>query len=227
VAIGAEGLRYLSVVTRRPGGHVPTRQSAGSTDAEETIVPTGVHIRDVRTQLFDAAERILLRDGANAVTSRAVTAEAGCAKGVLHRHFADFDGFLAELVGDRVARVTAIRIPAGTGPVVDTVTAALTEVFEPAAVGLVALVISRDTLRARLRSATPVGIPLLNEAAAVLTAYLSDEREMGRIAADADVDTLALTLIGATHLRYTGGGTVPLDRVVATVLADVVQRRLL
>jgi AcrR family transcriptional regulator len=190
-------------------------------------VPTGVHIRDVRTQLFDAAERILLRDGANALTSRAVTAEAGCAKGVLHRHFADFDGFLAELVGERVARIAARRVPAGTGSVTDTVTAVLTEVFEPVAVGLVALVISRDALRARLRPATPAGIPLLTEAAAVLTAYLTDERAMGRIAADADVDVLALTLIGATHLRLTGGGTVPLDRMVATILADVLQRRLL
>jgi AcrR family transcriptional regulator len=187
-------------------------------------VPTGVHIRDVRTQLFDAAGRILVRDGANALTSRAVTTEAGCAKGVLHRHFADFDGFLAELVGERAGRVTAMRIPAGTGTVTGNVTAALTELFDPVAVALVALVLSRDALRARLR---PGGIPLLREAAAVLSAYLVEERELGRIAADADVEVLALTLIGATHLRFTGGGTVPLDRVVGTVLADVLQRRLL
>jgi AcrR family transcriptional regulator len=48
-------------------------------------VPTGVAIRDVREQLFDAAERVLLRDGPAALTSRAVTDEAGVAKGVLHR----------------------------------------------------------------------------------------------------------------------------------------------
>src|ERR1700724_3650096 len=65
-------------------------------------VPTGVAIRDPRGQLFDAAERVLLRDGPAALTSRAVTAEAGVAKGVLHRHFADFDAFLAAFVLDRV-----------------------------------------------------------------------------------------------------------------------------
>jgi AcrR family transcriptional regulator len=54
-------------------------------------VPTGVALRDVREQLFGAAERVLLRDGPSALTSRAVTDEAGVAKGVLHRHFADFD----------------------------------------------------------------------------------------------------------------------------------------
>lgn len=44
-------------------------------------MPTGVAIRDVREQLFAAAERVLLRDGPSALTSRAVTSEAGCAKG--------------------------------------------------------------------------------------------------------------------------------------------------
>ena len=57
-------------------------------------MPTGVAIRDVRQQLFAAAERVLLRDGPSGLTSRAVTAEAGCAKGVLHRHFADFPLFV-------------------------------------------------------------------------------------------------------------------------------------
>ena len=83
-------------------------------------MPTGVHIRDVREQLFDAAERVLLRDGPSALTSRAVTTEAGVAKGVLHRHFADFDAFLAELVLNRIARLdsqaAALRNSAGPAP---------------------------------------------------------------------------------------------------------------
>jgi PhoH-like ATPase len=82
-------------------------------------MPTGVALRDVREQLFDAAERVLLRDRPDALTSRAVTTEAGVAKGVLHRHFADFDAFLAEFVLDRVERMdpqaAALRGRAGTG----------------------------------------------------------------------------------------------------------------
>src|SRR6201993_3903756 len=82
-------------------------------------LPTGVAIRDPRGQLFEAAERVLLRDGPEALTSRAVTAEAGVAKGVLHRHFADFDAFLAELALDRTARIdrmaAGLRAAAGTG----------------------------------------------------------------------------------------------------------------
>lgn len=126
-------------------------------------MPTGVAIRDAREQLFDAAERVLLRDGPSALTSRAVTTEAGCAKGVLHRHFADFDAFLAELVLDRVRRIdhqaAALRDSAGTGTVADNLTGALTNLFGSVAVAIVGLVTSRDDLRAWLRRTTPTGIP--------------------------------------------------------------------
>jgi AcrR family transcriptional regulator len=199
-------------------------------------VPTGVAMRDARTQLFDAAERVLLRDGPNALTSRAVTTEAGCAKGVLHRHFADFDAFLAELVLDRIGRVEAqaatLRESAGTGTVAGNLTGALTELFGSVAVAVVGLVISRDDLRARLRRTRPSGIPLLAEATAMIASYLTLECELGRIAADADIDTLALSLIGTGHLLFADReGTPPeasaVHKIVTTVIADVVQRRLL
>ncbi|MEU1384602.1 MULTISPECIES: TetR family transcriptional regulator [unclassified Nonomuraea] len=199
-------------------------------------MPTGIALRDVREQLFDAAERILLRDGPNALTSRAVTTEAGCAKGVLHRHFADFDAFLAELVTDRIRRVeaqsAALRASAGTGTVAGNLTLALLELFGSVAVAVVSLVISRDGLRARLRQAGSAGIPLLGEATTMIAAYLTAEREMGRIAVDADVDALALTLIGSAHLLFAGREDDPPDAavvewIVTTAMADPIQRRLL
>src|SRR5579859_8045892 len=111
-------------------------------------MPTGVPIPQIREQLLDAAERVLLRDPPEAVTSRAVTTEAGVAKGVLHRHFADFDAFLAELVLDRIAGIdaqsAALRERAGTGTVADNLTDALMDLFGPVAVAIVGLVISRD-----------------------------------------------------------------------------------
>jgi AcrR family transcriptional regulator len=194
-------------------------------------VPTGVALRDARQQLFDAAERVLLRDGPQALTSRAVTTEAGCAKGVLHRHFADFDAFLVELVLDRIARIddqaAALRDAAGTGTVAGNLTGALTALFGSVAVAIVGLLTFRDDLRARLRQARPAGVPVLAEGTAMIASYLSAERELGRIAADADVDTVALTLIGAGHLLFAGRqGTPPeaeaVHKVVATVIAGVV-----
>ncbi|MEU6164789.1 TetR/AcrR family transcriptional regulator [Streptomyces tanashiensis] len=193
-------------------------------------MPTGVAIRDVRGQLLDAAERVLLRDGASALTSRAVTTEAGCAKGVLHRHFTDFDAFLAELVHDRVARIdgqaAALRQSAGTGSITHNLTQALLDLFESAAVAIISLVTSRDGLRARLREDRPTGVPILTDAASAIASYLTAERELGRITADADVDTLAPTLIGAAHMLFADRQGDPpqaedIHKVVTTVIAPV------
>jgi len=196
-------------------------------------VPTGVAIRDVREQLFDAAERVLLRDGPNALTTRAVTTEAGCANGVLHRHFDDFDAFLAEFVLDRIHRMApqaaALRESAGTGTVADNLTDALTALFSSVAVAIIPLITFRDGLRARLRQARPAGVPVLTEAATMIASYLAAERDLGRIAADADVDTLAPTLIGAGHLLFADrNGTPPeagaVRKMVTTVLAGALPR---
>lgn len=190
-------------------------------------MPTGVHILDAREQLFGAAERVLLRDGPNALTSRAVTAEAGCAKGVLHRHFSDFDGFLAELVLDRIhqldAQAVALRDAAGTGTVIDNLTDALTAVFGSVAVAMVGLIVVRDDLRARLRESWPAGVPVLTEAATMIESYLAAERDLGRLAPEAEVDMLAFTLIGSVHLLCAGDSRTQPDpeavrKVVTTVL---------
>jgi len=195
-------------------------------------MPTGVSIRDVREHLFDAAERVLLRDGPNALTSRALTTEAGVAKGVLHRHFADFDAFLAELVLDRVqqmdARAAALRDNVGKGTVADNLTDALTALYESVAVAVVALVTFRDELRDRLRDTWPAGVPVLTEAASMLGDYLRAERDLGRLTTRADVDTIGFTLIGAGHLLFAdrkGGspGRDAVHRMVTSVLGDAVR----
>jgi AcrR family transcriptional regulator len=198
-------------------------------------LPTGVALHDAPERLFEAAERVIVRDGPNALTSRSVTAEAGVAKGVLHRHFTDFDDFLAALVLDRVKGVQELAASlddrAGTGTVVDNLTDALMDLFGPLVVAIVGLVISRDGLRTRLRQAGAARLPLLEEGAAMTGQYLGIERELGRVARGAEVDTVAPTLIGAAHLLFARSeGCRPSRRevrkVVTTVLAyGLVERR--
>jgi AcrR family transcriptional regulator len=191
-------------------------------------VPTGVAIRDPRGQLFDAAERVLLHDGLDALTSRAVTAEAGVAKGVLHRHFADFDAFLAELTLDRAAWIDAeaadLRAAAGGGTVAGNLAAALTVVLTPAVLALIRLNIARDELRARLRAATGSRLPLVSRSTVMISGYLAVERDLGRVGPGADIETLAATLIGTAHLLAADADGAPPDaaayaRVLASVLA--------
>ena len=92
---------------------------------------------------------------------------------------------------------------------------------------IVALITFRDDLRARLRQGGHAGVPLLTEAADMIASYLAAERDLGRIAADADVGTLAPTLLGATHLLFAGRDSPPpepeaVHKVVTTVIAGVI-----
>ncbi|MFF5496708.1 TetR/AcrR family transcriptional regulator [Streptomyces aquilus] len=197
-------------------------------------MPTGVHLRDARQQLFDAGERVLLRDGPNGLTSRAVTDEAGCAKGVLHRHFSDFDAFLADLVVDRAAQLekeaSALREAAGTSTVADNLTVALTSLFGPIPVAIIPLITFRDELRARLRQVMPGGgIAILAQATTAISAYLRAERDLGRIAADADIDSLTLSLVGGGHLLFVdrdpGPPTTAAVRKLVTAVVAGVERQ--
>jgi hypothetical protein len=132
------------------------------------------------------------------------------------------------VVQDRIARVEvqahALRDAAGSGTVTDNLTGALTTLFEPVMVAIVVLVIARDELRTRLRAAGTARFPLVGEGTAMIAEYLRIERDLGRIAPDADVDTLAPTLIGAAHLLFTelkGSSPEPeaVRKIATTVLA--------
>jgi hypothetical protein len=65
----------------------------------------------------------------------------------------------------------------------------------------------------------------------MIASYLAAERELGRVAADADIGTLAPTLTGAVHMLFaTREGAPPesaaVRKVVTTVLAAVVREPL-
>ena len=151
---------------------------------------------------------------------------------MLHRPFADFDEFLAEFVLDRVNRLddqaAALRDAAGTGIVVGNLIGALTAVFGSVALAIVPLITFRDELRARLRETWPAGVPVLTEAAVMITDYLRAEQRLGRIAAEAEPDVLGPTLIGAAHLLFADRTGPPPDaqavaRVVTTVIGGVLR----
>jgi AcrR family transcriptional regulator len=192
--------------------------------------PRGVTIPDVPAQLFQAAERVLLRAGPSGLSSRAITSEAGVAKGILHNHFTDLDGFLAAFVLDRSRLIAedAAKLPsrAGTGTVVDNLTDTALSVFGSSAPALISLVTSRPSLMLRLQQSVAAEAPTLQTIEAAFAAYLDAEKQLGRIAADADTQTLALTLVGTVHhLFVTGQASGPdlhsrVRRIAAVLVAD-------
>jgi AcrR family transcriptional regulator len=193
--------------------------------------PRGITIPNVPEQLFRAAERVLLRDGPSGLSSRAITNQAGVAKGILHNHFTDLDGFLAAFVLDRFQLIAedAAKLPsrAGAGTVVGNLTDAALAVFGPNALAIISLVLSRPALMLRLQQPVAAGAANLQTIEGTFAAYLDAEKQLGRIAADADTETLALTLVGAVHhLFLTGRASGPglhsrVRRIAAVLVAAV------
>lgn len=184
-------------------------------------MPTGRALEDPRALLLEAGRRLLATEGPGAITSRSVTVASGVAKGVLHRHFEDFDVYLATLVSDDAERIRGIE-PRVAGSTADAVADVVQQVFTPVTVALVALVISRDGVRRRARRAGAFGIPLLMDATAVVVDVLAAGRDVGWIRPDADVAALALALVGSAHLLYAGDrGAFPDDDALREVVAAI------
>ncbi|MFI8100749.1 TetR/AcrR family transcriptional regulator [Streptomyces sp. NPDC086023] len=188
--------------------------------------PRGVAIPDLRERLFAAAERVVARDGAAGLTSRAVTAEADCGKGVLHAHFAGLDEFVAELVLDRFAhsarQAEALGEKVGRATVAEnlqSVVLALLGALPPAVVGLA---LTRPAAALRTRQGFQAGAPAFDAIQHAFAAYLKAEQRAGRIAADADTATIALALVGTVHhllmTRVPGRGEEP-ETVIGRLLA--------
>jgi AcrR family transcriptional regulator len=192
--------------------------------------PRGIAIPEVREQLFQAAERVLVREGPGGLSGRAVTREAGVATGVLHKHFTDLDEFLAEFVIDRarlaLESVAGLLSHPGEGTVQGTLAEAAFS-FGGHVLGMAGLVTSRPSLSARLQQAHDAGAPQLATIEEAFTAYLDAEKQLGRVAADADTQVLALALVATVHhLRFTQGAGEPhmrqwVDRLVDALLAGV------
>lgn len=191
--------------------------------------PRGVAIPDVRELLFAAAEQVLSREGPGALTSRAITGEAGCAKGLLHAHFAGLDEFVAELVLDRFARTArqAAELPGRAGR--DTVAGNLTTVglalLAPAGPTLAGIAVTRPGAASAIREALEGGAPGFASIQDSIKAYLDAERGLGRVREGLDSQSAALAFVGTVHhLRMTGWSATPDNAPVTGTGRDQVER---
>ncbi|MGA5895427.1 TetR/AcrR family transcriptional regulator [Streptomyces venetus] len=190
--------------------------------------PRGVATPDVRERLFAAAERVVTRDGPGALTSRAVTTEAGCAKGLLHAHFAGLDEFVAELCLDRFARTAAkageLRGLAGQGTVARNLDAVALALFDSGGPAISGLAMTRPAATLRIRQALEGGAPGFTAIQEAITGYLEAERGLGRVPESVDPHTVALAVVGTAHhlLMTSWPGTPdprpPMKRLVAALV---------
>jgi AcrR family transcriptional regulator len=193
-------------------------------------MPRGTAMPTAREQLFDATDRLLRRDGPTGITTRAITDEAGVAKGILHNHFGDLDTFLAAYIGDRISRLAeqaqALPALAGQQTLIDNLTTAMVDLFGSGAATLAALMAARPSLQAQIGKTPSGSESVFDELTRAIAAYLIAEQQLGRVTAtDAEAETLAFTLVGATHHLFFSRGLEPVDpndvkRIVAGLLGS-------
>lgn len=167
----------------------------------------------LRSSLVEHARRLVARDGAAALTMRALAAEAGCAVGLPYKVFADRREIVAAVVRLEMERLRAacdeLVARAGTA----TVGANLTwfaEVFlDSPAVALGQELLSDETLRHSV-TATAHDNGLSPEAFPdVLTRYLAEEKRAGRVAPDVDERAFGFLIAGALHNLLVAGEAWP------------------
>jgi AcrR family transcriptional regulator len=185
----------------------------------------------VREQLFRAAERVLSRQGPDGLTSRAITDQAGVAKGLLFNHFTDLDQFLAEMVLDRShhAASLAAELPprVGTGTVKTNLVDTAVTLLRSHAFAVAGIIHARPTLMSRLHhisSGRPYAV--LSDVEKSFAAYLTAEKTLGRIPAATDTDTLAFILVGTIHhifmtnMAESSGLRRRLQKIVSSLVAN-------
>ncbi|WP_316529497.1 TetR/AcrR family transcriptional regulator [Kitasatospora brasiliensis] len=169
----------------------------------------------MRERLFAAAERVLAREGAAGLTNRAVTEEAGLAKGLLYSHFADLDDFVAQLVLDRfeaiAAEVAGLPERAGSGEVRENLTGAALALLGTNGPAVAAAALSRSAVAERVRQAWEGGAPGPGAVEEAMARYVEAEQRLGRMAAEVDGAMLALAITGTVHHLRMHGSALPDD----------------
>lgn len=183
--------------------------------------------QELRAALIQHARRLVERDGAQALTMRALAAEAGCAVGLPYKIFANREELVAELVGLELGRLRAAFeswvAEAGTGTVAGNLVRYARILLESDRAALtLADEIDDEALTAvvddKVRES---GLPLSFESA--VTDYLLAEQRLGRVSADVDARAYGFLLTGAIHNLVVAGAAYPrpdrdeLDRMLAAV----------
>jgi AcrR family transcriptional regulator len=169
---------------------VTPRRSAAETD-------------ELRASLLGHAQRLIARDGPQALTMRALAVEAGCAVGLPYKVFArreELVGALAHLEMRRItAEIAAWVAGAGRRTVGENLgryAAILLETERPA------LVLADTIGDAGLDAAVAGGAHETGLLASFDTAvadYLRAEQKLGRVAAGVDVTAYGFLITGAVH----------------------------
>jgi AcrR family transcriptional regulator len=159
--------------------------------------------QELRAALLEHAQRLVSRDGASALTMRALASEAGVSLGLLYKIFADRREIVDEIVSAEVRRFGAaaetLLNRVGTYTVGDNLIGFASIVLNSPAASLAQELHADDQrLESASRVAERTGLsPALFPA--VLADYLTAEQRAGRVRDNIDCEAFGFLIAGALH----------------------------
>lgn len=169
----------------------------------------------LRASLVDHARELVGRDGAAALTMRALADEAGCAVGLPYKVFADRRDLVAELCHAEFVRLgsafdeLARRADEGSGTVAGNLVWFAELLLDSPAVALIGEIVGDAELagtiadRVHRTGEGPASFEV------VVARYLAAERSAGRVAEDVDEEAVAFFVAGAVHNLIVSGEAWP------------------
>jgi AcrR family transcriptional regulator len=168
---------------------------------------------ELRSSLIGHARQLIARDGASALTMRALACEAGCAVGLPYKVFADRDELVIEILHAEFARLAGsyrdLIARAGKGTVGGNLAWFAELLLASPAVGLAHEVSSDEVLSEAVAvrvHETGVG-PGAWET--IFARYLAAEKRAGRVAPAVNAEAFGFLLAGAIHNLIMSGRAYP------------------
>lgn len=168
---------------------------------------------ELRASLITHAQRFIAREGASALTMRALAVEAGCAVGLPYKVFANRRELVAEMLHAELTRLDdafdELVRRAGTGTVSANLARFADLLLDSPAVGLVQEVFADEALAHAVTDkshATGVGPASF---AATVAGYLAAEQAAGRVDPDVDTAAFGFVIAGAIHNLIASGDGYP------------------
>lgn len=158
--------------------------------------------RGVRDDILIAAEELILGNGVQAATTRAIARAAGCSEGSIYRHFPGKNALVVEVINasfpDFAEALTDLQKRVGKGSVQANLRTVAVQALGfyrailPIASGILsdAGLLKEHRTSLKTAGAGPVRAP------AEVAAYLRREQTLGRISAGASPDDCARMLLG-------------------------------
>ncbi len=165
-----------------------------------------------RERILDAAAEILRERGVVRATTKEIAKAAGLSEAALYKHFGDKEELLLHVLKERLPGVARLDLRPGEGDIeanLAKMARAALDFYRESWPMMGPLTADPQRLATHRESMSRHGAGP-EQAVAVFAAYLRAERDLGRIAADADPEAAASLLIGAcfqqAFLRYYAEG---------------------